>query len=369
MKKVITAIGNPYLNKKLKEKEEYDVLVRDIQYQEGVIDIIKIYKKIDLLVVSTEIIENDIEIFIKDIKKLSNTEIIIFFNEEKDIDIALLNSNNIYKYFFNNENGYKEFLYSLNNNQNIIDKLKENTDELKQNILEERKLKKSKNLKNNLKIKAREKSEKKDLNKNKVILVAGERNVGKTMFLLLLLKYVQKQGLKVLILDTCKNDSSINLILGNYIKNINYFKIDNDYKEKNIFNIHKNIENLKKEYDLILIDSKFSKNNSHKNILLSSNNILFLIEPNILGINKAKNILEIYEEDYEISKNKIKIIFNKYDKNHICKEILKETFSDYEILEIINYSSEYSLFIHKNLNLNVSINENKFKNIYRKIFL
>lgn len=365
MKKVITAIGNPYLNKKIKELEDYDVLVRDIQYQEGVIDIIKLYKKIDLLLISTEIIENDIETFIKEIKKLSSAEIVIFFNEEKNIDIALLNSNNIYKYFLNDENGYKEFLYSINNNQNIIDKLKENTNELKQNILEEQKLKKSKNLKNNLKQKEKDKFEKINLKKNKVILIAGEGDVGKTTFLLLFLKYIKEQGLNVLVIDTCKNDSSINLILGNYIKNINYLKINNEYKDKHIFNIHKNIENLKEEYDLILIDTKFSKNDSHKNILFSCDDILFLIEPNILEINKAKNILEIYEKDYEVSKNKIKIIFNKYDKNHICKEILEEIFIDYEILEIINYSSEYSLFIHKNLNVN--INENKFKNIYRKI--
>ena len=35
MKKIITAIGNEVLNKKLKNKNDFEVIVEDIQYKEG----------------------------------------------------------------------------------------------------------------------------------------------------------------------------------------------------------------------------------------------------------------------------------------------------------------------------------------------
>ena len=41
MKKIITAIGNEVLNKKLKNKNDFEVIVEDIQYKEGIIEYLK----------------------------------------------------------------------------------------------------------------------------------------------------------------------------------------------------------------------------------------------------------------------------------------------------------------------------------------
>ena len=38
MKKIITALGNPLLNDKLKEEEDLKILTKDIQYQDGIFE-------------------------------------------------------------------------------------------------------------------------------------------------------------------------------------------------------------------------------------------------------------------------------------------------------------------------------------------
>ena len=38
MKKIITAIGNEILNKKLKKENDFEVIIEDIQYKEGIIE-------------------------------------------------------------------------------------------------------------------------------------------------------------------------------------------------------------------------------------------------------------------------------------------------------------------------------------------
>ena len=41
MKKVLTAMANPELHEKLKEKKEIEIIGKDIQYQEGIFEIIE----------------------------------------------------------------------------------------------------------------------------------------------------------------------------------------------------------------------------------------------------------------------------------------------------------------------------------------
>lgn len=52
MKKVITALGNPILNEKLRKEENITVLANDIQYQEGIIEILEKEENIDFLILS-----------------------------------------------------------------------------------------------------------------------------------------------------------------------------------------------------------------------------------------------------------------------------------------------------------------------------
>ena len=52
MKQIITALGNRLLNDKLKEEEEFEILTKDIQYQDGIFEVLEKEEKIDFLILS-----------------------------------------------------------------------------------------------------------------------------------------------------------------------------------------------------------------------------------------------------------------------------------------------------------------------------
>ena len=144
-------------------------------------------------------------------------------------------------------------------------------------------------------------------------------------------------------------------------KNLSHFACE----RFSYLDFEKIIEELKTKFDYILIDSNFEIffNN---NIQSFFDKILFLIEPNLIELQKAKSILEIYEHDIGISNFKIKIIFNKVNKFYISEEILKEIFNQYEIISYIDYNPEYTLFINKNTRH--FIKDKNYDLIYKKIF-
>ena len=50
--KIITALENPKTNEKLKENTNFEIIGNDIQYQEGVIEILNKNPAIDLIIIS-----------------------------------------------------------------------------------------------------------------------------------------------------------------------------------------------------------------------------------------------------------------------------------------------------------------------------
>ena len=69
-----------------------------------------------------------------------------------------------------------------------------------------------------------------------------------------------------------------------------------------------------------------------------------------MEIQKSKNILKIYKEEWNIDNNKINILFNKFNKNSIDINILKIIFSEYNIIGKIDINNKYNLIINKNAN-------------------
>ena len=70
MKQIITALGNHLLNDKLKEEEEFKILTKDIQYQDGIFEVLEKEEKIDFLILSEILLgENKIENLIEKIKE------------------------------------------------------------------------------------------------------------------------------------------------------------------------------------------------------------------------------------------------------------------------------------------------------------
>ena len=52
IKNILTAIGNPILNNELKKIKNINIIYNDIQYQEGIFEILEINKNIDFLILS-----------------------------------------------------------------------------------------------------------------------------------------------------------------------------------------------------------------------------------------------------------------------------------------------------------------------------
>lgn len=105
MKEIITALANPKLNNKLKEINEFNISYNDIQYQEGVLEILKENTNIEIIILS-EILPGELKIkeFISEIKRYNKNIKIIIFLEKKKEDLELfLRSEEIFDIYYNNE--------------------------------------------------------------------------------------------------------------------------------------------------------------------------------------------------------------------------------------------------------------------------
>lgn len=363
--KVITAMGDPYLNEKLKEYKKYEVIGKDIQYQAGVIEMLEEIEEINILIISNQIIEEyDFRILINKVLKIKkNIEIIVFLKQQdKDIE-EFLNTKKIYKIFYLNEEGYQNFF------QSFIKNVKKNKDEINEEINELKSiiLKTNSNIEKNL--------------ENKFIIIDGNSGSGKSSISKILAKYIASKNKKVLIIEF-KND--IGRIINKntfkedtYIKNIekvgineyilsDFISFFNKLNILNIYEIEKLIEELKNKFEYIIFD--FSKNDSKKYekiFLKRADKILFIIEGNIISIFNAVNTLEKYINDYNISKNNIKIIVNKFNNYCINIEEIQEYFYDISIITNLIYNEKYTLFI--NSGFKEKINIEKIEIIYKNI--
>ena len=275
---------------------------------------------------------------------------------------------------------------AINNNE-INNKInKNNNEESKEKI-------------NNLKKIIFEKDENKKikLNSNKTICITGPPGVGKTIISINLAKINIYQKNKILIIDSDFFNNSISTILGvknsdsNNILEKNIIKLNNSFfiyfnfikinkkinllvnnkklNKNNYYNLNiflENINNLKKIYDLIIIDTICNEDfNNLKEIIKISDKCLFVSDTNLLEINRSIKLLDKFINELNIEINKINLIFNKYNSESISFKILENIFSEFNIIGKINYSDKYNKLINKNNRYNL-INK-KIRKEYLKI--
>lgn len=379
MKKIITALAEPQLNNELKKEKDFIVIGKDIQYQEGVIEILETEKEVDFLIISETLPGNEkIESLIEKIKQINNEVNIVIILENKKEELEKnLYSKNVYLILYNKIE-IKEIIKLIKNKkEDENEKIKKEINDLKKIIIEQN----SKNKQN----KKQKIKEVKELNSQKeIICILGSGGVGKSIFTVNLTKSLIYSKKKILIIDFDILNNSLHTILG--VKKYSE-KISKKIKENNLIKDKIGLKELKikinKRIDLIsginlLFDSKYKINNIQfnnlfndvkkfydviiietssecffnytKDIIKKSNINIFIVEPNLLEIQKSKNILKIYKEEWDIDNNKINILFNKFNKNSIDINILKIIFSEYNIIGKIDINNKYNLIINKNAN-------------------
>lgn len=379
MKKIITALAEPQLNNELKKEKDFIVIGKDIQYQEGVIEILETEKEVDFLIISEALPGNEkIENLIEKIKQINNEVNIVIILENKKEELEKnLYSKNVYLILYNKIE-IKEIIKLIKNKkEDENEKIKKEINDLKKIIIEQN----SKNRQN----KKQKIKEVKELNSQKeIICILGSGGVGKSIFTVNLAKSLIYSKKKILIIDFDILNNSLHTILGvkkysekisKKIKENNLIKdkiglkelkikinkridlisginllFDSKYKINNI-QFNNLFNDVKKFYDVIIIDtSSECFFNYTKDIIKKSNINILIVEPNLLEIQKSKNILKIYKEEWNIDNNKINILFNKFNKNSIDINILKIIFSEYNIIGKIDINNKYNLIINKNAN-------------------
>lgn len=376
MIKIITAINDSTLNTELKEEKNIELVCRNIQYKEGILEILENNFKIDYIIIDEDL-PGEIELInlIENIlEKNEKIKIILTINKKNKINFNIENKN-IIKIFYENK-------LNINKLKNYKDLNEINNKKLiKKNIINNKKL-----LDKNI-----------EKNNAKIITVLGEPKVGKSIFLLLLSNYLISKNYKILLVELNHDSPSIYTILGgkkfnvnnlnNKRKKLKKFKIIKKYKkiksmklnkkfkrniiQKLVVVINKNLnllsynkiidfntlKQLEKKYDYLLIEIYLNKKINKKIINYSDKNIL-LIKPNLLGVKNSKKIIEKNK-----TKNNLKIVINNYNKYSIDEKIIKTIFNENEIIGKIKSNIEFENLINKNLKVSFKKNRNLKNNL------
>lgn len=413
IKKIITAINNPNLNNKLNMENNIEVVCKDLQYKDAILDILNENNNVDIIIINNEIPSeiNDDEL-IKKIKEKNNNIRVIYILEKINKNIQeILEKNNINEFYLNNEITIDKIIKIINkeNINNFENSLIKNNNTKKENYYNKFFINDNliKNIKNKIKQKTNknkiiEEKIKSNYYENKIITISGPPNVGKTNFIINFYKIIKNK--KILIIDFDLNKKDIKLFLG--IKK--YYKINRKIKkEKNKINNNNNIfknnlnkihlennvdlisikellknkfkninfdflefknfiqdflEKEKNNYNLILIDLGSENNPEINNLIFEKSDInILLTEGNLIGINKLKIYLNKFNKI-----NNFKIIINKKDlfsiDNMFIEKILK-----LEIIGEIKYKKFYSNLINNHFNFYYNFKK-KYKKEYEKIF-
>lgn len=372
---ILTAILNENINYKLKEYEKINIKYDDIQYEEGLIEILENDSNIDILILNSIFYKNIIS---KNLMKLINKEttiILIKLKEEvyeyKDNVIQIENRNedemineiiNIISNKFEVEiNKVSSINYLKEENEKIKNEL-----EMLKKIIEQKKEKKLfekiKDLKKSKEIKEGN-INKKSIKKGNIILFTGVPKTGKTVISSVVAENLSKYN-KVLLID-------VNFKEKDLITLFNKKKFNEKEDENILIKINDNLDLLSDldivikdfrtdisskldillnqllyKYDYLIIDFNLENENFiFEYILNKADKIFILIEGDLLNLKESKKAFEKITN--VINKKTIQIIINKNNSRFIEKEVI-ENILNVKISMLIDYSNKFIKFINTN---------------------
>lgn len=390
MKKVILAIENEKLAKRIKENKEINIICNNLQYREAILELLEKNNQIESILISESLPGViSIEELIKKIKIINNKiDIIIFLekeNKNKKNKLKKLRVKNIYS---NKKVRISQILSIINNNVENLKTKEKKIEKINVEIINKFiiKLKKFKKNKRN-----------KDLN-SKIITIVGSKKTGKSTIINLLLINLLNKDKKILLVNLNKKIENNYLSLfgkkyykknrNNYLSNkkIKNIFLKSEIKIKNNFIFLKNFEEIiqknkinilkyffkyyRKKYNYILFDvGNLANKEIKEQVLKESNKILVIINNTSLGI---KEIQELDKKTNQLKgdkKQSLHIVINKYYFNSISYLILKQFSHDNIKMSTIFYNRKF-----KNLNKEILKNkkirnnlflENKLNNIIK----
>ena len=374
---IISALGGEFIKNKL-EEAKYEV-IGDIDNQENLFKCLN-KKSHNVLILSDSLVGFYSKYgLIKKIRSINKKIKIIVILEEKDEKFEMYLQENEIEDFFDNGN------FTL---EDIISRLDE---------YEESKNFQRIFLKTDNKVDEKEEKYLITLSSKNVFAVFGNSGSGKSALSYLYSTYLgEVSSLKVLLIDfdTEKGDINLYFHLPNRPKDIEYELPEDknsslnylvDMIDKNIFaeynfekcllskqetsnvdvisgnkslNIclntlipryyEKILEMAKLKYDVIFLDMSSSMFlDSTQFAVCNATDVIFVIEPNMLSIERCKRTLSDVCDNWNIDKKKIKILVNKYKKYSLEKELIKELLKDYEVIGFIPYSEEIEAILNE----------------------
>ena len=356
MKKIITAINNPKLNEELKKEKKFEIIGKDIQYKEAILEILEKDNNIDLIIMSEKISgEIKLEKLIEKIKLINEKIKLIFILEKENNNLEkILIKNNINDIYYNNEINLNELIKIINKKEismeeeilqlrKLIEEKNKNYNLIKNNRITKNNLKKKylNEIKNRIKTKIINTNKIKVDNpqnvSTKIITFSGNYKSGKSTLALLTSQYLAEKNYKVLLVDGDLENQNLSIILKkkNYKKGKRIKKkIKNKYFNKNYLNKKIKLTNkrntiykyqIKRKINLLKI--KINKN------LYFFDGINYLLENRIIRKKIIKklifNFLNLINKNY----NFIIIDLSKNNSNIINKEIIKNSDINFALLE------------------------------------
>lgn len=407
MKKIITAINNPKLNEELKKEKKFEIIGKDIQYKEAILDVLEKNRLADLIIISEKILgEIKLECLIERIKRINEKVKIIFILEKQNADLEkVLIRNNIIDIYYNNKINLKELIKIINkkeiNIEEEIIKLKKIIEEKNINNKNEKTNKrKTKNLMKEVIEKLKSKIENKieiiknskktnDKTRNmstKIVSFSGNHKSGKSTFALIIGQYLSEKNYKVLLVDIDIEKQDLSIILKkNYKEKKNkkrttfYKKNQRKKKEKlklkGIKVINKNIKISTKRKINYYYCKKIIKNFTTK----LNKNLYFFNGINYLLKNKEEQnkkiiflFLNMMKQNYDI----IIIDVSKSNRDTINQEILKNSdinlmFMEPTLLGIREIQKLLKVYLQKwkipKYSLHIIENKKNFTSINKKL--